>query len=360
MRDQLIETMKSENTTAAVLLAAGSGSRFAGGQHKLRAVIDDRSVLQHSIDAALAGGFDEVAVVIGEDDFSDIITDDVETISSPDWALGQSRSLAAAVQWATEKGLDSIVVGVGDQPLVGSRTWDGLRTATSTPIASASFAGKKRPPVRLHSSVWSELPTDGDTGARDLVRGPADRITEVPSAGDPIDVDTVEALEEVRRRYNDRLAVRELLGREPMGAFEVVVSNDEGQPVVLKNFPILVDGRPMPTLYWLCGERESMLIGRLEAMKGVRRAEADIGLDAINSAHKRYEAERDAIVDALSVRPKHVPSGGVGGTRNGVKCLHAHYGYWLAGGDDPVGQWVADHLHEVDSPNWPATTDPDS
>jgi hypothetical protein len=28
----------------------------------------------------------------------------------------------------------------------------------------------------------------------------------------------------------------------------------------------------------------------------------------------------------------------------GVKCLHAHYGWWLAGGDDPVGQWVADRL----------------
>ena len=30
-----------------------------------------------------------------------------------------------------------------------------------------------------------------------------------------------------------------------------------------------------------------------------------------------------------------------GGTREGVKCLHAHYAWWLAGGDDPVGQWVA-------------------
>jgi exopolyphosphatase/guanosine-5'-triphosphate,3'-diphosphate pyrophosphatase len=27
-----------------------------------------------------------------------------------------------------------------------------------------------------------------------------------------------------------------------------------------------------------------------------------------------------------------------------VKCLHAHYGWWLAGGDDPVGAWVAKKL----------------
>jgi hypothetical protein len=41
-----------------------------------------------------------------------------------------------------------------------------------------------------------------------------------------------------------------------------------------------------------------------------------------------------------------VPFGGVGGTRVGVKCLHAHYAWFLAGGDDPVGRWVHERLHE--------------
>ena len=40
------------------------------------------------------------------------------------------------------------------------------------------------------------------------------------------------------------------------------------------------------------------------------------------------------------------PFGGVAGTRTGVKCLHAHYAWHLAGGDDPVGRWVADRLAE--------------
>ena len=38
------------------------------------------------------------------------------------------------------------------------------------------------------------------------------------------------------------------------------------------------------------------------------------------------------------------PSGGVGGTRQGVKCLHAHLAWYLAGGDDPVGRWTAGEL----------------
>jgi hypothetical protein len=37
-------------------------------------------------------------------------------------------------------------------------------------------------------------------------------------------------------------------------------------------------------------------------------------------------------------------SGGVGGTRRGVKCLHAHLANYLAGDDDPVGTLVADSL----------------
>lgn len=344
---------------AAVILAAGAGSRFAGDEHKLRAEIDGVSVLARSVNAARAVGFAEVFVVVGNDDFADILPESgVTLVPSPRWADGQAHSVQAAVAAAREKGYDAIVVAPGDQPLVGAVTWANLRDADQTPFAVATYAGLQRPPTRLASSIWGDLPTEGDQGARAAMQPSPELVTEVPSAGESADVDTLEALEHVRQLHSDRMAVTELLGRRPMGAFEVVVRDDAGAPVVLKNYPLLADGRPMPTLYWLCGERESMLIGRLESMKGVRRAEADLGLEAINASHDRYCAERDAILDAATTQPEHRPTGGVGGTRNGVKCLHAHYGYWLAGGDDPVGQWVHDHLHEVDSPTWPSQPGP--
>lgn len=115
--------------------------------------------------------------------------------------------------------------------------------------------------------------------------------------------------------------------------------------MVIRNAPLLEDGTPMPTLYWLVGEAESRDVGRLEAAGGVRRAEAELGDAAIADAHSRYAAERDALLPPDHAGPR--PSGGVGGTRQGVKCLHAHYAWHLAGGDDPVGRWVADHLDEV-------------
>ncbi len=98
----------------------------------------------------------------------------------------------------------------------------------------------------------------------------------------------------------------------------------------------------MPTLYWLCGARENVLIGRLEATGAVNQVEAELDAALIAAAHDRYAAERDALIPADHTGPR--PFGGVAGTRIGVKCLHAHFGWWLAGGDDPVGDWVAEKL----------------
>lgn len=147
---------------------------------------------------------------------------------------------------------------------------------------------------------------------------------------------------------DDRTAVELLLGRPVQGDFEVVVRHDDGSPVVLRNAPLLDDGTPMPTRFWLVGEPERTLVSRLEAAGGVRAAEAELDPDAIADAHRRYATERDAAIPAGHAG--HRPSGGVGGTRQGVKCLHAHYAWHLAGGDDPVGRWVADHLNKVCEP----------
>jgi uncharacterized protein len=140
----------------------------------------------------------------------------------------------------------------------------------------------------------------------------------------------------------DHAAVEALLGRAPQGAYEVVVRHADGSPVVLRNAPLLDDGTPMPTRWWLVGEPERTLVSRLEADGGVRTAEAEVDPAALAAAHDRYAAERDAALPPGHDGPR--PSGGVGGTRRGVKCLHAHYAWYLAGGDDPVGAWVAARL----------------
>ncbi len=133
-----------------------------------------------------------------------------------------------------------------------------------------------------------------------------------------------------------------LLGRDPGGAFTVVVRGDDGRPVVIANEPFLRDGTPMPTRYWLVDPEVRARVGRLEAAGGVREAEAQVDAGAVADCHRRYAEERDALIPSDWTGPR--PGGGVGGTRQGVKCLHAHVAWWLAGGDDAVGAWAADRL----------------
>jgi uncharacterized protein len=140
----------------------------------------------------------------------------------------------------------------------------------------------------------------------------------------------------------DREVVARLLGRDPGGAFTVVVRGDGGRPVVIANEPFLRDGTPMPTRYWLVDPTLRVLVGRVEAAGGVREAGTQVDGAALAAGHRRYAAERDALIPEDWTGPR--PSGGVGGTRQGVKCLHAHVAWWLAGGDDVVGDWVAERL----------------
>jgi hypothetical protein len=146
----------------------------------------------------------------------------------------------------------------------------------------------------------------------------------------------------------DAVAVRERLGREPGADFEVVVRDAEGAPVVVRNAPFTRDGTPMPTRYWLVDPDLARRVSRLEAEGGVRAAAAAVDPAELAAAHAAYARERDRTVPEHHEGPR--PAGGVGGTREGVKCLHAHYAWFLAGGDDPVGRWVDERLAAAGPP----------
>ncbi len=140
----------------------------------------------------------------------------------------------------------------------------------------------------------------------------------------------------------DVAALTAVLGRVPQAEFEVVLRAPDGAPVVVRNAPFTADGTPMPTRFWLVDAERCAAVSRLEAAGGVRDAQDAVDPRTLQDAHNAYAAERDSAIAPAHDGPR--PSGGVAGTRAGVKCLHAHYAYFLAGGDDPVGRWVAAHL----------------
>jgi CTP:molybdopterin cytidylyltransferase MocA len=177
-------------STAAVVLAAGRGSRFGGDGHKLLAPFRGRPLVAWALDAA--SGLDELIVVTGAVDLDDVVPAGARIVRNERWSGGQATSLAAAV--AAAAGHEAVVVGLGDQPLVPAEAWRLVAASTATPIAVATYGGARRNPVRLAAEVWHLLPVDGDEGARSLVRGRNDLVTEVACPGDPADVDTQEDL----------------------------------------------------------------------------------------------------------------------------------------------------------------------
>ncbi|MEI6453639.1 MAG: DUF501 domain-containing protein [Actinomycetes bacterium] len=141
----------------------------------------------------------------------------------------------------------------------------------------------------------------------------------------------------------DRVQIVEMIGRPLRGSCRVVVRNLAGAPVVIENEPLLDDGTPMPTLFWLVDPALNRAVGRLEAEGGVNRVEAELGDLVLDELHQRHAKLRERLMPLGHEGP--APSGGVGGTRRGVKCLHAHLAAGLVD-PDPVGDWVLERLGE--------------
>ena len=107
---------------------------------------------------------------------------------------------------------------------------------------------------------------------------------------------------------DDADRVARLLGRPPRSSFEVVVRAPDGDPVVICNPPLLDDGTPMPTRWWLVGHHEREAVSRLEAGGGVKSAAAAVDPEELAAAHARYAAARDAADKAATEQQKFVNS----------------------------------------------------
>jgi molybdenum cofactor cytidylyltransferase len=176
-------------TVAAVVLAAGHGSRFDGETHKLLAPFRGRPLVVWAVEAAVEAGFDEVYVITGAVDLTDVLPDTVTIVENHNYADGQATSLRAAVAVAEHDRHDAIVVGLGDMPLVPPAAWRAVADADGQ-LVTATFNGNRMPPVKIGEELWSLLPLSGDEGARSLIRLRPDLVEEVACEGNPIDIDT--------------------------------------------------------------------------------------------------------------------------------------------------------------------------
>ena len=182
-----------------VLLAAGGGSRFGGLHHKLLTAVADKTVYEWALQSALAANIGPVAVVWGSVELPRHEASEAVTyLHNDEWATGMASSVQRALQWANERGLQSVVIGLGDQPCIPPSAWTAVAHSTS-PLAVATYAGVRANPVKLHAEFFALVPKTGDEGARSLLRSHPELVAEVPCTGSGIDVDHVEDIERVAK-----------------------------------------------------------------------------------------------------------------------------------------------------------------
>lgn len=166
----------------------------------------------------------------------------------------------------------------------------------------------------------------------------------------------------------DRLLVERQLGRPVRGEVRAASRCPHGKVQVIATSPILDDGTPFPTLFWLTCPLLQRAVSRLESgnfRDDLRRRllEDEDFASALREAERSYRELREAWAGRLGTREKvrKLFSGreGIGGTvPGGLKCLHAHLAHYLAVGSNPVGAAVSAELGDLQKRECPGDCEP--
>ncbi len=189
--------------TAAVIQAAGKGSRFHSDQYKLLTEIDGKPMIVHTIESVLRAGFDEIVVVIGchANEMRKILVNyPVNIIRNEDWEKGQSTSLRLGVQAVTGSSERACLM-LGDQPFLKTETLFALLAESDAhpdEIIVPFYNGKRGNPIIVPSSRYTQLLelSKGDQGGKQLLTAVGYRKLSVKDIGILKDIDTVEELKQ--------------------------------------------------------------------------------------------------------------------------------------------------------------------
>jgi molybdenum cofactor cytidylyltransferase len=188
---------------AGVVLAAGAGRRF--GAPKQLAPLGGRPMLERVLAAIAAAPLDRVFVVLGAEAEAIVAGVDLrgtEPVICDDWEAGLSASLRTGVACADASGAESVVVVLGDQPMISPNSIAKTIAARGDVAAvRANYGGTPAHPVLLERELFAKVGgLRGDAGARDLLTGVPVREVDCDGLGSPADVDTPLELEAVQAR----------------------------------------------------------------------------------------------------------------------------------------------------------------
>ncbi len=192
--------MQSQQTIAAIILAAGSSSRMGAGRHKLFLPLGERPVLVLGHQAVQARTLLSPYLHLPH----------LQIVENSAYQQGMSTSLRAGLQALTDSNdhtpqehIGGAIILLGDQPLITTSIIDDLVTTWQTGgqrIVAPLYNGKRGNPVLFSADLFPELATvTGDEGGRRVIERHREEIVtvEVTDAQASFDVDTWEAYQQV-------------------------------------------------------------------------------------------------------------------------------------------------------------------
>ena len=155
----------------AILLAAGSGSRF-GGDKLLHPLVDGIAIGAHAARNLIASGLNVVAVVKpGDVPLSEMLErEGCRVTVCPRAARGMGASLACGV--GACQGADGWLIALADMPLIKSSTIAALvrELEAGKDLIAPTYRGQRGHPVGFGRRFGVQLAAlDGDAGARDII-----------------------------------------------------------------------------------------------------------------------------------------------------------------------------------------------
>jgi molybdenum cofactor cytidylyltransferase len=189
------------------VLAAGRGLRFGGETPKSLTLLRGRPLVEYALAAARDSGCAPVVLVVSDERVAAAAGERVEIVRNDTPELGIASSLQCALRhFEPDDAVEAVVVGLGDQPLVGAaayrRVADAYRAGAG--LAYATYDGVRGNPVLIARSHWAEaMALRGDEGARVLFRRHPAVAVPCDDTGTAADVDTPGDLADLESRLTE-------------------------------------------------------------------------------------------------------------------------------------------------------------
>lgn len=197
------EPRKTPRGPSAIVLAAGTSSRFRGA--KQLAALSGRPLVRRSVEAIPRVGVRETLVVVGfmAREIEEALGPGVRVVLNPRFRDGMSSSIRAGVQAVSRRAPGALIV-LADQPFVTTRLLERLLVAFEARggIVAAAQGELVSPPAVFSKRYFPELMAlTGDKGARSVIDRHPSELTrvEVRSPRALLDIDTRGDLEAARR-----------------------------------------------------------------------------------------------------------------------------------------------------------------